>query len=499
MLILDEMSNITCEKLGELSRLFQTATGCWDQFFGGIPVLLVGDYNQKEPVGELATTSLMTYVQNKHQLEVVDTMSEQNNSYQTPLPKRRRIQCEAGERSKTKEDSIFANSKYNETSDHVTGCQILANARWFELTQAERSKDSIHNRTIDKLYVGKQRISMDDIDQYDEYNAKTLAGDDPTEHARWIRTPVIVKTNRERITINYLRALDFAKQTNTYFIRWYAKDSHWEDKPPFDEMQDLLEDPAFWDIFVAGAPCYLNDTVCKKKRLCNGTRGQFHSLMLDDEAQRDFDRQTGLGETIITLSVAPQGINILIEDHNVVNNRNWSGFHNATTDDSIQQHSDAPHSNNKQIIIPIQPSLRDDRDKPIYVVSPNILVQPSRVKISPHFPLRAGFAITVDKAQGQTLNRVIVALSYRDHKLSNFTYACVYVALSRVQERKHVRILLKKCANEKAQWDTLQYLFNLKKRASIDAYFAGYDEDRSCWVDDEWDMNMALETLLKTM
>jgi len=63
LLIIDEISNVTTHKLGELSRLFSEARQNKEEFFGGIPILMVGDFNQKGPVGgTLATMSLMKKV-----------------------------------------------------------------------------------------------------------------------------------------------------------------------------------------------------------------------------------------------------------------------------------------------------------------------------------------------------------------------------------------------------------------------------------------------------
>ena len=67
--------------------------------------------------------------------------------------------------------------------------------------------------------------------------------------------------------------------------------------------------------------------------------------------------------------------------------------------------------------------------------APNLLSLPSHVVIQQLFPLQPAFAITVDKAQGQTLDRVIVALSKRQLSITNFQYACLYVALSRVRKK----------------------------------------------------------------
>ena len=44
LIILDEISNVTVQKLGQLSRLFEIGMKN-NKLFGGIPVLLVGDFN----------------------------------------------------------------------------------------------------------------------------------------------------------------------------------------------------------------------------------------------------------------------------------------------------------------------------------------------------------------------------------------------------------------------------------------------------------------------
>jgi hypothetical protein len=47
-----------------------------------------------------------------------------------------------------------------------------------------------------------------------------------------------------------------------------------------------------------------------------------------------------------------------------------------------------------------------------------------------HFPLEPAFAATVHKSQGRTLNKVILALSYRNAARCNLSYEALYVALS---------------------------------------------------------------------
>ena len=71
-----------------------------------------------------------------------------------------------------------------------------------------------------------------------------------------------------------------------------------------------------------------------------------------------------------------------------------------------------------------------------------MLSSPSRVVIHPLLSLQPAFAMTGDKAQGQTIDRAVVALSKRKLGITDFQYACLYVAMSRVKMGQHLTILL---------------------------------------------------------
>ena len=110
LIIIDEVSNVLTENLARLSKLFAAAKQREDKPFGGIKVLLVGDFNQKGPcAGTFATRDIMNY---------------------TKLSKEQKTQ-----------ETILDNGVFNHTSDTSIGCRILTNCRWLELIQAERSKD----------------------------------------------------------------------------------------------------------------------------------------------------------------------------------------------------------------------------------------------------------------------------------------------------------------------------------------------------------------------
>ena len=280
----------------------------------------------------------------------------------------------------------------------------------------------------------------------------------------------------------------------------------WEGKPPVDELNEVIEnDPAFWEIFVYGAPCYLSDTVSKNRKLCKGTRAKYYEIVLqDEEAYWEFDEQAQKNNNgIITLSRPPKAIELLFESKIVISSSEdiWDDITPEEESDSEDLDKDIKRTDNKcsnedepdSVIYPIQNSTKTLLEKPIYVVPKSLLIAPCRVTIKNFFPIHCGFAITVDKAQGQTFDRVIVTLSERDHKLMNFTYSCVYVGMSRVRESQHLRILLMDESNEVLQWHTLAYLSRLRKEESVDAFFAGFNKDRTNWVYNKWNEEKALE------
>lgn len=149
LLIIDEISNVTAEKLGQLSRLISRALEN-SKDFGGVRILLVGDYNQKKPIGEIATKTSLKHIGNSKQAQTF--------SRRAKTAKRQRKTSQRKKQSQDqKSESLFSSHEHNCISDATLGCKILSNARWFELTQAERSKDDRHNGFLQEMYsVGKE-------------------------------------------------------------------------------------------------------------------------------------------------------------------------------------------------------------------------------------------------------------------------------------------------------------------------------------------------------
>jgi hypothetical protein len=120
---------------------------------------------------------------------------------------------------------------------------------------------------------------------------------------------------------------------------------------------------------------------------------------------------------------------------------------------------------------------------------------PSRVKLRQFFPIELAFAVTAHKAEGKTLSRVILALSHCEAKKCDFLYEQVHVALSRVKQSKHLRLLLIG-RDEAEQWMSISYIDNLRQDPSIAFFFDGYrvpqpDNPNVDWMTDVWSAERA--------
>ena len=120
-----------------------------------------------------------------------------------------------------------------------------------------------------------------------------------------------------------MRALSFARTTGNVLIRWQSPHSKWEGCPLDDHnIKEAMRDPAFYEFFVYNSNCDLTDTISKAKSLCNGSRAQFHSLILDTDNEPVFNIELNNSKPgdIIILQEPPLAINVVIDDPKITEN-----------------------------------------------------------------------------------------------------------------------------------------------------------------------------------
>ena len=191
-----------------------------------------------------------------------------------------------------------------------------------------------------------------------------------------------------------------------HVYRWPSKYSKWKAKPPPQFLPEVLEDPCFWEYFVEDIPGFIDQNLNKKARIANGTAIKLHSMVPRSiEQARYIEEQannTPYG-CVISLDEPPAGLTVELVDESpkpdkdgkskpIVRNSPWY---------SLSLCKD-------KVVIPVKPQSPQSFDVPI---PGGQYYSMSKVTVTQTFPVTAGVASTIHKAQGRTLDRVIVAIS----------------------------------------------------------------------------------------
>ena len=99
------------------------------------------------------------------------------------------------------------------------------------------------------------------------------------------------------------------------------------------------------------------------------------------------------------------------------------------------------------------------------------------------FPFDLAFSMTVHKAQGRTLRKVILALSKRPIRNLQLRYQTIFVAMSRVRHSDNIRLLLAGTGGH----DELNYICALSPPDEFRFFFKGF-EGQNLDKPQKWDM-----------
>ena len=107
------------------------------------------------------------------------------------------------------------------------------------------------------------------------------------------------------------------------------------------------------------------------------------------------------------------------------------------------------------------------------------------VPMADHFPIELGFCITIPKAQGRTIHKLIASLSEHPCPFLRFKWEQMYTLLSRITGADDLRLLLRM-----GDRNTLNYISDLEKDPYTTYYFAGFPRE-SCTEVARWDPILA--------
>jgi hypothetical protein len=377
---------------------------------------------------------------------------EKNNSPGKPSGAKRSLQ-------RITED--FRN-KYNEGHPCRKGIDLLTSARLFHLTTQKRAQDPVHRDHVESMFRA-EKLTFQMFNHYEELKAADIH-----EGGDFCDAPILCSTNRERHTINGIIAPVRASAKGVTAIRWRANlKPYWDQKPPDEYISDVINsDPCFWEYFVPGTDGHLTDNLSKPLKLVNGTPIRYHSLSFDSpKKDADFQNLVANAEVGQVLSLPedlqPQAINVELIDLSDESQEKWLQY-------------DLSLLPNKIVIpLPCKRKFGGNMPNPIMVPgSPKGEYKCSKVRITNFFPVQPSFAITIHKAQGRTIPKVIVAISERQGNGCGLDYHSIYVAFSRVKHKNDIRLLL---FQDDGTRESLTYLTKLKADPCNVAFVEGFD------------------------
>ena len=131
------------------------------------------------------------------------------------------------------------------------------------------------------------------------------------------------------------------------------------------------------------------------------------------------------------------------------------------------------------IVLPITTSMlpsssRDNYNKFSYNTH-NFVTPIATAEVSEPFPFDLAFAMTVHKAQGRTIKRVVLDLTNHPTHYSRMEFAAIFVAMSRVKTSEHIRLLAHKRVGHQHNADeAYSYITTLKPSRHACAFYYGY-------------------------
>ena len=443
--------------LAYLDERMKEATQNFNDPFGGIAIMMFGDFDQQPPIGG---SSLPHYAMKLLEQEY----QRKNNLFFV---------------KRNKQELFEINSNLCKT-----GVRLFKSAGHLKLTQQHRcASDSEHMANLNKMNSGS-KITSDDFNLYDN-----LGSADFENFGDFLHSTIIVTGNYERIELNALMASLWAKYYNTHVIRWKrnVKYDKWKGRPRNeDALRHAEQQNCFYEYFVPRAPAYLSYNMNLLNELANGTLGSEHSLAFETPEEKEY-----LDNMIASIPIG--GIIDLPQPPAAINYELFPDFPDDTAKDrdtkkcKRETWTCGSVVHDGRIVIPIGRHTGKYKNQSIRACRSESYYNASTVPMADHFQIELGFCITIPKAQGRTIHRLVASLSKHPSPFLRFRWEQMYVLLSRITGRNGLRLLL-----QMGDRNTLDYISDLEKDPYTAYYFDGFGKESSSEVS-YWNADLAAE------
>ena len=507
--VIDEVSTIDSKVLALLSYRLQQLTGNTEIPFGGIPILLVGDFNQLGPVMKtflpIDMMNWATRVRRQKSRPYVGDIPTPPVPISEGRPKmyvgqkKHTIGVSFSGDSTAKQDRKKEEEKaqrFKPDSLAYYGCSLFGSFRRFHLHEQNRaSQDPNHTDFVQRLSSGTP------IDLVDILGYKHLTRQDIADDPGWNFAPVLVSTNLERLNITREKSRLWAVKNCTFVFKWKTVTSQHVNMPPPNEVDAIREENAlFWQFWVSGAPANIRNNINPELALVNGSPVTAHSLTFvnQDEHRRLLDYLDGPLAPPYGTEIeieAPLSANMAIQP--TLDGKPMTKKRSEQLE-QLRKLSIVPCTDESSpIVIPITKLMtkggQTGSDNRFVYKTYFPLVPIATVVSRPVFPFDLSFAITVHKAQGRTLEKMVVDMTDHPTHYTRMKFAAVFVALSRVRCGNDIRIL-RHAARGKSfcKFDAYSYLTKLVPCKYCMAFYHGYVKPDD-WETEGmmWDMERA--------
>ena len=465
-IIVDEISTVKPYVLAYLNARLMELYPESSKPFGGRAVVLLGDFDQLPPCG--------------------------GSSLAGAAMKYEEEECKKGATDKSDEEAFVSGKRGDCVNVKAAGILLFERAKYIKLTQQHRSKDPEHTALLERVSrCGK--FHKRDLDNYE-----ALSEQDMSDSGEFSFATMVVTGNAERHELNAIQAKRWASQHNTKVVRWFRKrlDNVWKGKPKRSEnVLKAMEEDCFYELFVPGAAGYISENINTDIGLANGVEIKYHSLSFgtleEDEAFKDeFANSDAL---IMTLDKPPDAVNVELY-------ADFPGDSAAKKRENAKKRRKWTHGTLVEGRVVVQISIRWGglvRKWETENIGGDwqLGYNGSTVPMKDYFPIEPAFCVTIWKAQvsqtvidsvdliqiqvifwlmyafiqGRTIRRLIIFISQHPVGLLRMTWEGLYVALSRVKYRDHIRLAIKR--NNRG---TVEYISNLSKNKYTAWFFRGY-------------------------
>ena len=442
LLIIDEISTTSGVLFLALDKMMKLAFD-GDKPFGGKSILLLGDFCQLPPTGG-------------DQRSIADHLVCFSMARKSAKP------------NMTPNELVSINSAH-----------CLKHFQRVLLTKNERAKDDPdHCALLAKfgLENDKPPITMHDIRKWQQLDKELIEKDPKFEDA-----VIAVKSNQERIELSRLRTIRFAEIHKKPIYRWtlpmrVSSRLGRSACEMYDPVKRVYRHSAAFVaagarelefLFVEGMPLVMTEKMGHTSwHIANGRPGRAHSFTFHDDRLFQMPASSLTAEGAGKIFTIPQPDYINVE---------------------LPPLASEPEGT-PPIIVPVGTKISDQPFK-MYLkhaplktqkrygyreVDDNKGNKADRYTRSNSFllhPVMNGMAITYEKLQGATVDRVILVLNDDNGtKLGKISIQKLYVGLSRVRHGKHLAIW-------PAKLDDLAYLTKLVSDERMRAWFRHYDEN----------------------